>query len=131
VVECESPDVAERLAHFSLIHSSDPDWVRLLEWEALSADPVIGAGERAGIMRKRVDEVRQFQSDGHLSEQLDPEQLFLTFMALTMFPSAFPQLTRQVCGCEPDNPDFQKKRVEFLRTLANLLRPPLALSKDA
>jgi hypothetical protein len=43
--------------------------------------------------------------------------------SLTMFPAAFPQLTRLIMGRSVSDPGFQKERVEFLRRFAAAFRP--------
>jgi menaquinone-dependent protoporphyrinogen IX oxidase len=47
----------------------------------------------------------------------------LAMRSLTMFPAAFPQLTRLIMGRPVSDPKFQKKRAEFLRRFAAAFRP--------
>jgi menaquinone-dependent protoporphyrinogen IX oxidase len=43
--------------------------------------------------------------------------------SLTMFPMAFPQLTRLITGQPVSDPHFQKKYAEFLKKFAAAFRP--------
>jgi menaquinone-dependent protoporphyrinogen IX oxidase len=43
--------------------------------------------------------------------------------SLTMFPLAFPQLTRFITGQPVSDPHFQKKYAEFLKKFAAAFRP--------
>ena len=55
---------------------------------------------------------------------MKPVRLLLTLSlaALTVFPCAFPQLTRLITGRAPSDPRFVAERTRFLRRLAALLR---------
>src|SRR6266540_995325 len=57
---------------------------------------------------------------------LDPRQTLLGMMDLTMFPVAFPQITRLATGLRPKDPAFRKQRIEFLRRFAGALLPERA-----
>jgi multidrug efflux system membrane fusion protein len=117
-------DPAERLRYWFARARRDPDWVRLLEWEALQqgAGPLIGEAERRGAIVDALASLREFQSQGLLAPDLDPPQTLLSMMALTTFPLAFPQLTRLVTGCLPTSLGFRRKRLAFLRAFARRLR---------
>ena len=47
----------------------------------------------------------------------------LAMRSLTMFPAAFPQLTRHIMGRPVSDPKFQKERAGFLRRFAAAFRP--------
>jgi hypothetical protein len=47
--------------------------------------------------------------------------VLLSELALTVFPAAFPQVTRLVTGRTPDDPAFVAAQEAFLRQLADLL----------
>ena len=47
----------------------------------------------------------------------------LAMRSLTMFPVAFPQLTRLIMGRSAFDPKFQKDRAEFLKKFATAFRP--------
>jgi hypothetical protein len=67
------------------------------------------------------DEVREAQRRGDLPDDLDAEQLVLSELALVMFPSAFPQITRLVTGKLPTDPAFKAERRAFLDRLTSRL----------
>jgi multidrug efflux system membrane fusion protein len=117
-------DPAERLPYWFTRARRDPDWIRLLEWEALQrgAGPLIGEAERREAIAGALASLRESQGRGLLAPDLDPAQTLLSMMALTTFPLAFPQLTRLVTGCPPTSPDFRRKRLAFLRQFAGRLR---------
>ena len=66
-------------------------------------------------MARAVGKIRRRQKLGLLSKRLDARQVLLSHMALTMFPLAFPQITRLVTGLSASSARFQQARSEFLR----------------
>ena len=103
----------------------DPEWVRMLEWEALQnpRQKVIDEKQRLAVVARGLRRIRQRQKRGQLSAEFDPRQLMLTIRSLTMFPMAFPQLTRLIMGREVHDPKFQRDRIEFLKKFSMALRP--------
>jgi AcrR family transcriptional regulator len=103
----------------------DPEWVRMLEWESLQNPnrKVIDEKQRLAVVERGLDRIRQRQNRGQLTLAYDPRHLMLTMRSLTMFPMAFPQLTRLIMGREVSDPQFQRERVEFLKKFAAALRP--------
>ena len=103
----------------------DPEWVRMLEWEALQnpKQKVIDEKQRLAVVAHALRRIRQRQKRGQLSAEFDPRQLMLTIRSLTMFPMAFPQLTRLIMGREIHDPKFQRDRIEFLKKFSMALRP--------
>jgi TetR/AcrR family transcriptional regulator len=118
-------DAAESLAFWFDTACRDPDWVRLMEWEALgSADGAVsGDAERRAAFQKGVGQVRDRQARGLLRADLDPGHLLLAMVALTTFPVAFPQFTRLLTGLRPMDRAFVTRHAAFLRRLADGLRP--------
>jgi hypothetical protein len=47
----------------------------------------------------------------------------LAIRSLTMFPMAFPQLTRLITGRAASDPHFQRKYAKFLEKLAAAFQP--------
>ncbi len=103
----------------------DPEWVRMLEWESLqnTKRKVIDEKQRLAVVERGLGRIRQRQERGQLSAEYDPRHLMLTMRSLTMFPMAFPQLTRLIMGREVSDPQFQQERMEFLRKFGKSLRP--------
>ena len=103
----------------------DADWVRLFQWEALQGnwEKVIDEKERLEATARGLQRIRQRQERGQISADLDARHVMLTMRSLTMFPVAFPQLTRLITGQSVFDPQFQKERMEFLKKIAAILRP--------
>jgi AcrR family transcriptional regulator len=120
-----SNDPAERLPFWFKTACADADWIRLLEWEALQGGgkKVIDETERRAQSSDWVDRLRQRQARGELSAELDARHLALAMQSLTMYPMAFPQLTRLIMGQTVDNPKFQRAHAEFLEKFATAFRP--------
>jgi len=118
-------DPGETLSHWFRLACEDVDWVRLVEWEALSVGdgPVLSETERRRAFDSGVAKLRRGQARGFLPRRLDPRQLLLSMIGLTTFPLAFPQITRLVTGLSPRDAAFRKRRVEFLRAFAAWLTP--------
>jgi AcrR family transcriptional regulator len=129
--QAETPRAARLADRFATPTPSRPssrDYVRLSMWEALQRDPrrPVEAEElRAASLRERVDGIRGEQEAGTLDPALDPAQLAMLELALTMFPVAFPQLTRLVTGSAPDSPEGEAARRAFLIQLATRLAAPV------
>ena len=103
----------------------DADWIRLLEWEALrrGEKPVIDEPERRAAALRSVERIRRLQASGHLSGGFDPRHVLLAMIGLTMYPVAFPQVTRLITGREVSDAVFQKERRAFLRKFASAFSP--------
>jgi TetR/AcrR family transcriptional regulator len=103
----------------------DADWVRLFQWEALQGNwqKVIDEEQRLASTARGLERIRQRQARGQIAADLDPRHVMLTLRSLTMFPVAFPQLTRLITGKSVFDPKFQKERMEFLKRFAAALHP--------
>ena len=123
--ETLSGDPAESLAFWFEAACKDTNWVRLLEWEALQeADRrLIDEKERRAATARGLERIRQRQARGQISTDLDPRHVMLAMRSLTMFPAAFPQLTRLIMGRAVSDPGFQKERAAFLRKFAAAFQP--------
>lgn len=117
-------DPSSMLVHWFNAACNDPDWFRLLEWEALqpTEGKLVHEDERSAFARMGLERIRQRQAKGLLPAGLSPEHLLLSMMALTAYPWAFPQQTRLVTGHSVNDPGFQQERREFLKRFANVLR---------
>ena len=120
-----SGDPAESLSFWFEAACKDTDWVRLFEWEALqgNSQKVIDEKIRQSATARGLERIRQRQSRGQISTEFDPRHVMLAMRSLTMFPAAFPQLTRLIMGRPVSDPKFQRERAEFLRRFAVALRP--------
>lgn len=120
-----SGDPAESLAFWFDAACKDADWVRLLEMEALQSNPekVMNEKQRRAATARGLQRIRQRQARGQIAADLDPRHVMLTMRSLTMFPAAFPQITKLIMGCAVSSPKFQRERVEFLKRFAEVFRP--------
>jgi len=120
-----SSDPAERLPFWFKTGCDDMDWIRLLEWEALQSDgqKVIDETERLAGAGDWLKRLRQRQARGELSSDFDTRHLALAMQSLTMYPMAFPQLTRFIMGRTIDDPKFQRDHAAFLQKFAAAFRP--------
>ena len=113
-------DPTERMPYWFQLACRDPEWIRMLEWEALQwgEQPVIDEERRKESFARALDRVRDLQKKGLLNPELDSGQLLLSMMALTAYPLAFPQFARLATGLEVSDKKFQKQREDFLRQFA-------------
>jgi AcrR family transcriptional regulator len=123
--ETLSGDPAETLPFWFEASCKDADWIRLLEWEALQvgAQKVIDEPERLAAVARGLKRIRQRQARGLVSAEFDPRHVMLAMRSLTVFPVAFPQLTRLIMGRSAFDPKFQKDRAAFLKKFATAFRP--------
>jgi TetR/AcrR family transcriptional regulator len=118
-------DPAQRLPFWFKTACADADWIRLLEWEALQGDgqKVIDENERRMQAADWLKRLRQRQARGELSSEFDARHLALAMQSLTMYPMAFPQLTRLIMGQNVDDPKFRRDHAAFLEKFAEAFRP--------
>jgi len=119
-----SPDAVEDLLPFwADAAARDPEWVRLLKWEALGRDAArpLGEADRTAQYAAVIEQLRSLQAEGRLDGELDPAQALLALIALAIFPHAFPQVARLITGQDVRDPRFRDGHHEFLRRLATRL----------
>lgn len=121
----EHLDYPDRLAARQVVKAESREHIRLLMWEALETRsrkrPVMAEAARIELYGQLRADVISAQEAGDLPADLDVDQLMLTEMAITIFPAAFPQITRLVTGKTADDPGFVAARSEFLRRYAEHL----------
>ena len=103
----------------------ETEWIRMLLWESVqTADgPVEDETARLENVRLALDDVRRRQQLGFLNPDFEPRFLVLVKFALTMFPSAFPHVTRLITGKCPDDPKFQRDYANFLEGFSAAFQP--------
>jgi TetR/AcrR family transcriptional regulator len=118
-------DPAERLPFWFETACGDPDWIRLLEWEALQngGEKLIDEAERRAASADWLRRLRQRQKRKQLTSAFDPRHLALAMQSLTVFPAAFPQLVRLNTGKSINDPKFQNEYGKFLKEFAAAFRP--------
>jgi len=126
-------DPVENLPFRFALMCRDPDWVRLLVWEALQAagDRLVEEKfRRAGIARG-LRRVRDEQAQGLVNPEFDARHVMLAKLSLAMFPAAFPNSTRLITGKSVSNPAFQRDYAQFLEQFAVAFHPPQRRVKRA
>jgi TetR/AcrR family transcriptional regulator len=124
---------AARLVHLFTSTARDPDGVRLLQWEALTArkGELLAAEERRTVVRQAKTRLEGLRQRGLLPPEVDLEQLWISLLALAIFPLAFPQLVRLATGLYPTDARFQARRVAFLTWLAERLLPAASVTTSS
>lgn len=119
-------ELGAALQYWTEIGCEDRDWIRMHEWEALgpAAGPVVARDERRRLFRSVHARLRRSQIAGAVAGGVNLDQLFLSVIALTAFPAAFPQMTRLVTGMSPDDPRFRRARAKFLGWLGTRMGEP-------
>lgn len=117
-------NLAEELIYWRDLLQTNPDWMRLSLWESLTfdAENIIGEKERRAFWRKAVEQVKQKQTSGNITPELDAELLQLYLFALAAFPLMFPLITKLITGQSPDEPAFLQRQTTFLSDLAKQLK---------
>jgi TetR/AcrR family transcriptional regulator len=94
-------------------------WARMLMWEALD-----GGADSAPYPEDTVPgdllAIRAAQERGEIDSGLDPNLLTLTFIAITFWPTMFPQSTKRLTGGMPKD-ELLAARKELLRDLVQRL----------
>lgn len=124
VIESLPDDLADGLLQMYDAGCADLDWVRMLEWEALASTnrAMIGEEDRRALFETALNRLRKADSQGVVAEGADLSHLFISLLAVSFFPLAFPQMMRLVTGMAPTDPGFKTKHREFLRWLGERLR---------
>ncbi|MGH7837718.1 MAG: TetR/AcrR family transcriptional regulator, partial [Candidatus Binataceae bacterium] len=119
VYESAPDDLAGAILHWNEAGAADLEWVRLLEWESLSAtgDELVGEDERRAYFKGTFARLRRAQAHRRIPAEIDLMQLQISIIALTLFPLAFPHMMRLATGLSPTDPRFRRKRIQFLRWL--------------
>jgi TetR/AcrR family transcriptional regulator len=118
-------NVLESLPWWVELMASDPDWIRLLQFEALNwgeGKAVIDEARRRRDVTQAIEKLKQQQAAGLAPAELDTGHLLLALLALSAYPFAFPQFARFATGLRVSSPEFQKQHAEFLRRLAMRLK---------
>jgi AcrR family transcriptional regulator len=125
-LESTPNDFAGALAHVYLAGSTDLDFVRLMEWEAIDSGGkrCIAEAERRALFEKAVARLRGLQRQGKIPRGVNLTQLFISMLSLALFPLVMPQIIRLIHGMEPTDPRFMRQRANFLRWLGDSLAKP-------
>jgi TetR/AcrR family transcriptional regulator len=121
----------DRLPERAAMLHSDPEYVRLLMWEALETQPHRPANLelRREFFRAWVAAIEEEQQAGNLPSDLDAAQLVLSEICLTLGPLLVPQLTRLITGRSVQDPEFVRERSDALRALTRRIDQPVVLAE--
>ena len=121
LIESTPDSFADALLHLYKLGGTDRDFTRLMEWEAIDngGGKLIAETERRELFEKAVARLRRAQREGFLPKQIDLTQLFISMLALVIFPMVMPQMVRLISGMEPGDPRFVRKRSAFLRWIGD------------
>ena len=116
--------IEDKLALSFKSHPNQSKWLRLLLWESLAygEGPVLAERVRAEAMERGCEKMRAAQLEAGICPKLPTEHVTLALMAMSMFPHAFPQLTRMLTGTAPSDPEFQATYSETLRAIVRRLK---------
>ena len=99
-------------------------WARLLMWEALD-DGTEGAPYPEGTVPGDLLAIRAAQQRGEIDPELEPHVLTMAFIAITFWPTMFPQSTRRLTG-DMAAADLLQARKDLIRALVKRLGEPAA-----
>lgn len=100
-----------------------PDWSKLVLWQALGDARGGSSDTVAPRLRKAVDRVRRRQESGEITPELEPEFVLLLSYVLAFAPLALPQFVAGIFGIDPMSPEYRRRCRE---QLARAIRPPQA-----
>jgi AcrR family transcriptional regulator len=129
-----APAVPEENLPFRFeVMCSDPEWIRLLGWEALEykSGPVEEETFRRAGVGRGLKRLRRERAEGWLDKGYNIRHVLLAKMALAMFPVAFPQMARLITGTTVRDPKFREAYRGFLKKFAASFSPGQAARKSA
>ena len=117
--------IAEAMTIWFEETSRDRDFMRLVQREALNDDggEVVEQEYRKDYYRKQIGLIRSLQHGGAISPKFDAPYLFLALLAIVVYPSTFPQITRLVTGKRFDSPRFRAGWNQMMAALADHISP--------
>jgi len=118
-------EITEVLQFYFKENLRDQNYVRVLLNEAQQnqGEPLIDEAWRREYYQNHIERLKQSQSEGAISEELDPDCLMLIFTALVFFPATLPQMAQLISGHKVDSDEFQTHWNACLQTITRLLQP--------
>lgn len=115
----------EFLAYHFAAAATERAWLNYLVREALTygSGAVPHEQERLPVIQQQVEEIRQRQAAGLVTDELDPALLRLLCFALVSYPRILPQITRMTTGRSVDDPAFVAAWEDVLRAVGERLGP--------
>lgn len=110
---------AESFAAYLDATIDQPDWSRLVIWQALGdTEPGESAAEQHVRMAEGVARIRARQRDGEITDAIEPEFVVLLSYTLAFAPIAMPHIVSAIFG---DDPGLAQYKQQCARQLAALL----------
>jgi len=118
-------DFAQMLSWWSDSNRDNPLFMRMILREALdsSAAEPVAAEARQAYYQQQLAGLKGLQQHGQIAEPFAPDMLFLALLAVTILPTALPQICQLVTGLDPDSNEFKERWTEFLSTFTEQLAP--------
>ncbi|WP_259403883.1 TetR/AcrR family transcriptional regulator [Microbispora sp. H10949] len=111
---------AESVAAHLAATLDNPDWSRLMIWQALGDSPA-GTGDgpagesddewaaaQRARLREAVERTRGRQEEGEITDELDAEFVLLVAYALTFAPIALPRVVEGIVGADPLSKEYRE-----------------------
>jgi len=118
----ELPDsLADVLKWWHQQNRDNPIFMKMILREALDdqGDKPVEAAFREKYYQQQIELLKSYQNKSSASDDMKPEYLFLGLLALTILPTALPQICRLVTGLEADSAEFDQDWQTFLEAMAN------------
>jgi len=115
--------VTDLIADRFLKRAKNIKYMRVLTWEAASkrTGTLPGESERQQRLMRHAMGLKLLQAQGKLPDDMDPELIQLTILALASYPLSFTQITRLTTGHFGTDPVFQRRWAKHLRKVAQKL----------
>lgn len=114
----------ETVAGFFGRAGSDPEWIRVLLWEALDErddEEISALGERRERYQDRIEWIREEQAAGRLPADLEADLLLLSLFGAALYPVLLPDVCEILTGDRPDQPAFADRyRDHLIRLVSHL-----------
>ncbi|WXB18718.1 TetR/AcrR family transcriptional regulator [Pendulispora albinea] len=119
-------DIADLLAYIHANVGGKRDWMRMMQWEALTyGDREVPAeAMRAELFKPSLERIRGFQREHGILGKETPELALLILIALASYPWLMPQVARMLTGHGPTEPQFRRIYAALLRRMVGYLTRP-------
>ncbi len=110
------------LVHWFCANAEDPDFLRLIQREALNDDggQLVCQDQRCAYYARQIKQLEALQAQG-IAPEIPADLLFLSLLALTVYPYLIPTICRLVTGETTNSEAFQSRWSTLLEGLAKRL----------
>jgi len=116
--------LGELLTWWTRTTQQNPRFMRMILREALDyqGDTPVLAESRSQYYGKQIAMLKQLQHQGQVGKNFESDYLFLALLALTIVPTALPQICQLITGAKPDSAAFMAGWDHTLVSLAEVLK---------